>query len=374
MYDGPSRTQRYRRTRFVCVSDTHNQTPKLPRGDVLIHAGDLTNQGSLSELSKTVKWLERADFEAKIVVAGNHDVTLDKQFYNEHGSYFHKQTPQSPDECLDLLRSSPSITYLNHSSATVQLTRSPALPVSFSVFGSPYSPRSGMWAFGYDKTTCAEQAAGDDLWSAIPLDTDLVITHTPPWGHCDESTSRRRAMGCEDLRRALWRVRPKLAVCGHVHEGRGVQRVRWDVLGTSAAPYAELGSDRWEDPGAALLHGSKKLSLVDLTARGGWKRPLDNDGSPLRRGAPAERHPQDGFCKHLVDGSVTTLPGFGTRGIGGNPEVSVRCDRNALCCRLGRKETCVINCAIAATNWPHEGGKRFNKPIVVDLDLPVMQD
>ncbi len=63
-----------RSTRFVCISDTHNATPngalKLPKGDVLIHAGDLTNQGSFSELKKMVKWLEEADFEAKIVVAG----------------------------------------------------------------------------------------------------------------------------------------------------------------------------------------------------------------------------------------------------------------------------------------------------------------
>ena len=64
------------KTRFVCVSDTHNASPadgalKLPKGDVLIHAGDLTNQGSLSELRKTVDWIEQADFEAKIVIAGN---------------------------------------------------------------------------------------------------------------------------------------------------------------------------------------------------------------------------------------------------------------------------------------------------------------
>jgi predicted phosphodiesterase len=63
-----------RKTRFVCVSDTHNATAsgsfKLPRGDVLIHAGDLTNQGSFSELQKAVKWIEKADFEAKIIIAG----------------------------------------------------------------------------------------------------------------------------------------------------------------------------------------------------------------------------------------------------------------------------------------------------------------
>lgn len=65
-----------RKTRIVCISDTHNQTPSLPKGDVLIHAGDLTNQGSLSELQKQVTWLEKADFEVKIVVAGKMLVSL----------------------------------------------------------------------------------------------------------------------------------------------------------------------------------------------------------------------------------------------------------------------------------------------------------
>lgn len=63
-----------RRTRFVCISDTHNACPggafKLPKGDVLICAGDITNQGSYSELKKAVEWLEEADFEKKIVIAG----------------------------------------------------------------------------------------------------------------------------------------------------------------------------------------------------------------------------------------------------------------------------------------------------------------
>ena len=65
-----------RRTRFVCISDTHNACPggafRLPKGDVIIHAGDLTNQGTFSELKKTVDWLEEADFEKKIIVAGMH--------------------------------------------------------------------------------------------------------------------------------------------------------------------------------------------------------------------------------------------------------------------------------------------------------------
>lgn len=69
-----------RKTRFVCVSDTHNSCPgggfQLPKGDVLIHAGDLTNQGSFKELKKAVDWIEEADFEAKIVIAGMYDFCI----------------------------------------------------------------------------------------------------------------------------------------------------------------------------------------------------------------------------------------------------------------------------------------------------------
>lgn len=65
----------YRRTRIVCVSDTHGYTPaesgfSLPSGDILIHAGDLSNRGTRSELERTFGWIEEADYEVKIVVAG----------------------------------------------------------------------------------------------------------------------------------------------------------------------------------------------------------------------------------------------------------------------------------------------------------------
>ena len=64
-----------RRTRFVCTSDTHGHSPadgsfKLPRGDVLIHAGDLTKQGSPTELARTIDWIRKAECEVAIIIAG----------------------------------------------------------------------------------------------------------------------------------------------------------------------------------------------------------------------------------------------------------------------------------------------------------------
>lgn len=58
------------KTRIVCVSDTHNTTPSLPKGDVLIHAGDLTNQGTFGEVERMVGWIEGGEFERKVVVGG----------------------------------------------------------------------------------------------------------------------------------------------------------------------------------------------------------------------------------------------------------------------------------------------------------------
>ncbi|KAJ4018566.1 hypothetical protein NW752_005685 [Fusarium irregulare] len=368
-------TSMRRRTRIVCISDTHNCQVKLPKGDVLIHAGDLSNQGSHAELSKTVAWLEKQDFEAKIVIAGNHDITLDREFYAEHGLYFHNKSPQSHDECLRLFTSSPSITYLAHGSANVRLTSPSGPRTHFKVFGSPYSPRHGLWAFYYD----APQNPGNwsdltSLWESIPLDTDIVVTHTPPRMHCDE-TDERRATGCEALRQALWRVRPQLAVCGHIHDGRGAQRVIWDLSCRNVA-FQEKTVVRWEDPS----EGNNKTCLVDLT---GKKAPsLDNDGShPGRYGTSTgdadvtdSDRPKESAMSSYAFGSNPTdnHASHGTIGLGGDP-ASPRSDQVALFGRMGRRETCVVNAAIMKSRYPHVGGKQFNKPIVVDLDLPVWE-
>ena len=154
--------------------------------------------------------------------AGNHDITLDADFYRQHGLYFHNQHPQDPQECLQLLTRSSTIKYLNHQSADIRLTKEGGPQTTFKIFGSPYSPARGLWAFGFP----LEEAS--QLWDQIPLDTDIIVTHTPPKFHCDESGGRGSA-GCEVLRQTLWRVRPRLAVCGHIHEGRGVERITWDL-------------------------------------------------------------------------------------------------------------------------------------------------
>ena len=52
--------------KIVCISDTHNSLPDLPSGDVLVHAGDLTQSGSLKELKAVITWLNSQPHPHKI--------------------------------------------------------------------------------------------------------------------------------------------------------------------------------------------------------------------------------------------------------------------------------------------------------------------
>ncbi|KIX02009.1 uncharacterized protein Z518_07948 [Rhinocladiella mackenziei CBS 650.93] len=388
-----------RRARIVCISDTHNQTPKLPSGDILIHAGDLTNQGTYSELQKTISWLQQTEFQLKIVVCGNHDVTCDIPFYQQYGAFFHNKRMEDPQRCIDLFQADPSIVYLNHEARDVQITYKGGAVTKLKVFGSPYSPAKGFWAFGYIPENASR------LWDQIPLDSDIVVTHTPAKFHRDEYGTRGAA-GCERLREALWRVRPRLFVCGHVHEAYGVEAVTWD-LSSSDIKFKEQSVRHWKDPRSE----SKKQFAVDLTSRV-KSMALQNDGCagshvpqtpPFCDKADESDIPADNVIMSNLQGSEARLPAVpappqppfpefeksyrpiisavgaadmkhtGTRGQGG-PASSPRTDREAISGREGRIETCIVNAAFMATNWPHRGGKKFHKPIVIDIDLPVLEN
>lgn len=345
---------RTRRVRIVCISDTHNQTPKLPPGDIFIHAGDLTKQGSPEELQRAFHWLDGQDFRCKIIVAGNHDLGLDRQFQDQGRS----QTAEQVQANIDLFQSSPSMHYLEHEAKCIILPNHDGTETRLKVFGSPYSPKHGKWAFGYNRSAELE------LWQAIPLDSDIVITHTPARYHVDESI-RDGPGGCENLRQDLWRVRPKLFVCGHIHEASGVELVEWD-LGTANVTFKEKHSQQIEDQAP----GTNKQFVVKLSADA--KSPLQNDGSlgdlaltAARPGKWAVEVKDKGDQRHDLDLNLYT-------GCGGSV-ADPRTDRAALAGRRGRCQTCVVNASYKKTDWPYKEsqGKFVNKPVVVELDLPI---
>lgn len=69
--------------RIVCISDTHTNTLSIPSGDLLIHAGDLTNAGTIAEIQKQLDWLASLPHKEKIILAGNHDSYFDPKSRRE---------------------------------------------------------------------------------------------------------------------------------------------------------------------------------------------------------------------------------------------------------------------------------------------------
>ena len=126
----------------VCIADTHNSQSVLPRGDVLVHAGDLTQSGSLKELQSTLAWLSAQPRSVKVVIAGNHDLLLDaSRDDKDDGS---GQTAAARREMLDW---GDIISLENAETAAVCVNGR-----HLRIYGSPFSPCHGNWTFQYPRS------------------------------------------------------------------------------------------------------------------------------------------------------------------------------------------------------------------------------
>ena len=61
--------------KLVLISDTHgfHNGMTLPKGDILIHAGDVTGRGLYSQVADFIGWFAAQPHKYKVMVAGNHD-------------------------------------------------------------------------------------------------------------------------------------------------------------------------------------------------------------------------------------------------------------------------------------------------------------
>lgn len=186
--------------RILCISDTHNQHRNIPpriianynRGlDMIIHAGDITEQGTRREVDNFLTWFNDLNFEYKIFVAGNHD-------------FFFENAPQ--EDIDELLSKYPNVIYLNDSGVEIE---------GIKIWGSPVQPWFYNWAFN---------RKGEEIkphWNLIPPDTNILITHGPVAGILDKNRAGQN-VGCPHLLSRLNTFENlKLHVSGHIHEGYG---------------------------------------------------------------------------------------------------------------------------------------------------------
>jgi predicted phosphodiesterase len=108
--------------KIVVISDTHNRhkrltgEKRLPAGDLLIHAGDLTGQGLHNEVVDVFKWFRKIAplyTHGIVFIAGNHDRSFDGPKFGdddiEEGS---RKKPLWLQEALDNLPS--NVRYLEN--------------------------------------------------------------------------------------------------------------------------------------------------------------------------------------------------------------------------------------------------------------------
>lgn len=195
---------------IVALSDTHNKHREMilpePSGSgrrILVHCGDFTNSGTLEEVTDFIEWfVDIPNFDHKVLIAGNHDITLDTNYYNKKWRQFHT-TKQDTQLISDIIRENDEFVYLEDYSVVLE---------NLKFYGAPWV-RAGTrdWAFCMYLPTTAEEA-----WKHIPMDTDVLLTHTPPYESLDRN-SYDISVGCPQLKAACDAIRPKLHFFGHVH-------------------------------------------------------------------------------------------------------------------------------------------------------------
>lgn len=157
--------------RIVQISDTHSlhSGVSLPEGDVLVHCGDVSENGTEEEVLDFLNWFIDLPYAHKVFVCGNHDICL-----------------RDADDIEDL---PDNVHFLQDRGVTID---------GIKFFGIGY---------GHPET-------------AIPMGTDVVVTHEPPMDILDKTGDI--SWGNFFLWKRILEVKPKYHLFGHAHSAQGV--------------------------------------------------------------------------------------------------------------------------------------------------------
>ncbi len=199
-----------------CIADLHGYEPILPGGDLLILAGDYTAEDTLIQWAKFFRWLKEQKYERKILIAGNHDGTLETSFPKNEKEAIDLQEEIESDEPIDLEILCDSGTEYK----------------GLNIWGSPWTP----WFHGVNpkcESFMDSESYLEERFNKIPQGTDILITHGPMHQILD-ANSDGHTCGSYSLREAVDRVKPRFHVFGHIHEQGGKRLM-----------YKHHGSNTW---------------------------------------------------------------------------------------------------------------------------------
>ena len=180
----------------ICIiSDTHMKhkflSLKTYEADVLIHCGDMTGNGGMGAMTQFFEWFSNQDqFEHKICVAGNHDWIFEK----------------NPALAKTLIPK--NVAYLQDEELVID---------GVKFYGSPVQKIFCNWAFNRPESKLKLH------WEGIPTDTDVLITHSPPYGIGDNVPWSGNQGSPSLYMEVMERIKPKIHCFGHIHEGYGMK-------------------------------------------------------------------------------------------------------------------------------------------------------
>lgn len=184
------------------ISDTHTLHKNLivPKDiDTVCFIGDATNTKSrvnnTAEFIDFIDWFVELKIDNKIFVPGNHDTSFE-------GGYINMKIEGRHD----------IITLINAS----------VIVGGIKFYGSPYSRAlSEGWAYSLSDRGLHEK------WKTIDKDTDILLTHMPPYGILDKVDSMYsliavESVGNKHLRNKVFTIAPKIHAFGHIHDARNI--------------------------------------------------------------------------------------------------------------------------------------------------------
>lgn len=186
--------------KIVVISDTHDKVfNELPEGDVLIHCGDYSNYGCYDGTKKFFEWFVKHPHKYKIVIPGNHEKIICP--FKNH------TTKKWVAELIYSYRD--RVKFLVDEELVIE---------GVKFYGTPWcngdSDIMAWWGFYIE-----DDEERTKMFAKIPSDTDILISHVPPYGIQDEYM--KRLLGCTSLIKRVFEIKPLVHVFGHIHSANG---------------------------------------------------------------------------------------------------------------------------------------------------------
>ena len=142
----------------------------------------------MAQVEDFLEWMSDLDFKYKILIRGNHDLDLEQKI-----------------SLLDIPMPD-GITQLDHSGIVIE---------DIPIWGVPFPKKWTGINWG---------KAPDTQWADIPLNTQVLMTHQPPYSILDLPPNGL-SRGERGLLEQVKKAQPQVHLFGHIHASYGQQQI-----------------------------------------------------------------------------------------------------------------------------------------------------